>query len=193
MSDLGTKPRDHRGENGFTLIELLVVVTIIGILAAIVSVSVGGFTGKASVQAHKTTITAVQAAVDAYISDHYDGSGAVVAPTLPGQTTVLSGSWANLQWYDTNGLVQSTSVTIDGATIGTNIVFIPVQVHELTKSTSTIIGNTTRTHGPYLRLAGNAADLLCVFKNTTNVATTNTTVDGAYKVVLCSDVAQTAQ
>jgi prepilin-type N-terminal cleavage/methylation domain-containing protein len=60
--------RGRKGQEGFTLIELLVVVTILGVLAAIVTLSLVGLTtsaeSKACLQEYKT----VQAGLDAYMA-----------------------------------------------------------------------------------------------------------------------------
>jgi prepilin-type N-terminal cleavage/methylation domain-containing protein len=61
--------RGRKGQQGFTLIELLVVVTILGILAAIVTLSLVGLTTNASVQSCNQEYKTVQAALDAYMAD----------------------------------------------------------------------------------------------------------------------------
>jgi general secretion pathway protein G len=62
--------RGRRGQAGFTLIELLVVVTILGVLAAIVTLSLVGLTTNASVQSCKAEYKTVQAAIDAYMANN---------------------------------------------------------------------------------------------------------------------------
>ena len=52
-----------------TLIELMVVVTILGILAAIVTLSLVGLTTNASVQSCNQEYKTVQAALDAYMAN----------------------------------------------------------------------------------------------------------------------------
>jgi len=53
------------GEKGFTLIELLVTVAILGIMAAIVVPSVGGFIGHGKTEAMETELYNVQLAMHA--------------------------------------------------------------------------------------------------------------------------------
>jgi general secretion pathway protein G len=59
----------RRQQGGFTLIELLVVITILGILAAIVSVSLLGVTSTARKNALLTEEQTVQGAFDAMLHD----------------------------------------------------------------------------------------------------------------------------
>jgi prepilin-type N-terminal cleavage/methylation domain-containing protein len=58
-----------KGQQGFTLIELLVVVTILGVLAAIVTLSLVGLTTNANTQSCNTEYKTVQAAIDAYMAN----------------------------------------------------------------------------------------------------------------------------
>ena len=60
--------RGRKGQQGFTLIELLVVVTILGILAAIVTLSLVGLTTNANVQSCRSEYKTVQAALDAFMA-----------------------------------------------------------------------------------------------------------------------------
>lgn len=61
--------RIHKDQKGFTLIEVLVVMTILGILAAIVSISLLGVTASARQKAKDAEKQTVQAALDAMLSD----------------------------------------------------------------------------------------------------------------------------
>jgi prepilin-type N-terminal cleavage/methylation domain-containing protein len=60
--------RGKKGQQGFTLIELLVVVTILGVLAGIVTLSLVGLTTNSSVQACNSEYKTVQAALDAFMA-----------------------------------------------------------------------------------------------------------------------------
>jgi prepilin-type N-terminal cleavage/methylation domain-containing protein len=60
--------RGRKGQGGFTLIELLVVVTILGILAAIVTLSLVGLTTHANVQSCNAEYRTVQSAIDSYMA-----------------------------------------------------------------------------------------------------------------------------
>jgi prepilin-type N-terminal cleavage/methylation domain-containing protein len=62
--------RGKKGQQGFTLIELLVVVTILGVLAGIVTLSLVGLTTNASVQSCNSEYKTVQAALDAAMASN---------------------------------------------------------------------------------------------------------------------------
>ena len=67
-----------RGQGGFTLIELLVVIVILGVIAAVVVLNVGGFMGRGTEEAANTEAHQVQTAVIAYMADNnltdFDGT-----------------------------------------------------------------------------------------------------------------------
>lgn len=58
-------------QQGFTLIEVMIVVAILGILATLVVVSVGGKQDQALVTATKSDLQAIKTALDLYKLDNY--------------------------------------------------------------------------------------------------------------------------
>lgn len=60
--------KGKKGQSGFTLIELLVVVTILGVLAAIVTLSLVGLTTSAQAKACEQEYKTVQSGLDAYMA-----------------------------------------------------------------------------------------------------------------------------
>jgi prepilin-type N-terminal cleavage/methylation domain-containing protein len=64
----GRLPRNS--QRGFTLIELLVVVSILGILAAVVTMSLVGVEANATEKARKTELSTVQSAFDADVQEN---------------------------------------------------------------------------------------------------------------------------
>lgn len=58
-------------QQGFTLIEVMIVVAILGILATLVVVSIGGKQDQALVTATKSDLQAIKTALDLYKLDNY--------------------------------------------------------------------------------------------------------------------------
>src|SRR2546423_15577225 len=76
-----TMRRMHREERGFTLVELLIVVTILGILAAVVTTSLIGLTSTAKTNACAEELRTVQTAMDAMMAaNNITGVTAAAAP-----------------------------------------------------------------------------------------------------------------
>jgi general secretion pathway protein G len=73
--------KGKKGQSGFTLIELLVVVTILGVLAAIVTLSLVGLTTSAQAKACQQEYKTVQAGLDAYMA--YYNTDTVAQPAAP--------------------------------------------------------------------------------------------------------------
>jgi len=80
-----------KGQSGFTLIELLVVVTILGVLAAIVTLSLVGLTTNAQAKACSQEYKTVQAGLDAYMANNnLDLVPAADAPAYPNGTASMT-------------------------------------------------------------------------------------------------------
>ncbi len=109
--------RGRKGQQGFTLIELLVVVTILGILAGIVTLSLGGITTHANVQACQAEYKTVQAALDAFAANQSKVNGTATIPaqgTLTNDMTGLKGGAIIL--YNPNPSDTSPNYTRNGTT-----------------------------------------------------------------------------
>jgi prepilin-type N-terminal cleavage/methylation domain-containing protein len=81
--------RGKQGQRGFTLIELLVVVTILGVLAGIVTLSLVGLTTNASIQSCKSEYKTVQAALDAFMAANNVDTVNPGGPTTNMQSVLL--------------------------------------------------------------------------------------------------------
>jgi prepilin-type N-terminal cleavage/methylation domain-containing protein len=80
--------KGKKGQSGFTLIELLVVVTILGVLAAIVTLSLVGLTTNAQAKACQQEYKTVQAGLDAYMANN----NLDVVPAADGTGTSVTGT-----------------------------------------------------------------------------------------------------
>jgi general secretion pathway protein G len=105
--------RGRKGQQGFTLIELLVVVTILGILAGIVTLSLVGLTTHANVQACQTEYRTVQSALDAYLADQNKVNG---TGTITAQGTFTNNMSTPVPLYNTAPSDTSPNYTRNGTT-----------------------------------------------------------------------------
>ena len=104
-------PSKRHGEKGFTLIELLVVVGILGVLAGVVTLSVGQFIGTGATEADITELHNIQTAVTAFQAQN-EGAAPVVAgasgcDNLIG-TYILAAPTRGTYDWDTQGVVTQT-------------------------------------------------------------------------------------
>src|SRR5260370_12022108 len=104
--------RGRKGQQGFTLIELLVVVTILGILAAIVTLSLVGLTTNSNVQACNTEYKTVQAALDAFMANNNTDTIAGATDTNNMSTSLFN----SLSLYNTTPSATSPNYTRNGTT-----------------------------------------------------------------------------
>src|SRR5437588_12643971 len=90
-------------QKGFTLIELLVVISILGILAAVVTMSLVGITKVAQQRAGETEKVTVQVAMDTMLADMGVDQGAACtgAPGSGGATDDMTRFPSTGQWAST--------------------------------------------------------------------------------------------
>ncbi|OLC01962.1 MAG: hypothetical protein AUI15_04355 [Actinobacteria bacterium 13_2_20CM_2_66_6] len=121
--------RGKKGQSGFTLIELLVVVTILGVLAAIVTLSLVGLTTNAQAKACEQEYKTVQSGLDAYMAyknvDTVPASGGTSDMTSPVLLYNAAGTPSFIrnsptQWayaWDTSGRITGISATGGGPAV----------------------------------------------------------------------------
>jgi prepilin-type N-terminal cleavage/methylation domain-containing protein len=115
-----TQMKGRKGQQGFTLIELLVVVTILGVLAAIVTLSLVGLTTNANVQACNTEYKTVQTALDAFMADNNLATVSPLGPTQHMDAQIGPSNAAYALFVDLSnpptGVTQSRNYTRNGTT-----------------------------------------------------------------------------
>jgi len=110
----------YRGEGGFTLIELLVVVAILGVIAAVVVLNVGGFMGRGQEDSANTEAHQVQTAIVAYMADNH-ASTITAGSVAPGAGAGIAADYlvdeGKLQAtydYGTDGAITGATATGGG-------------------------------------------------------------------------------
>ena len=86
-----TRPSRGHVRSAFTLVEILVVIALIGVLAGILLVAVGGATTAAKTVRTKATMESLSAAIDSFVLEH--GAMPGVVPVAALQPSGSAGSW----------------------------------------------------------------------------------------------------
>lgn len=117
---LNKNARGRKGQQGFTLIELLVVVTILGVLAGIVTLSLVGLTTNASIQSCNQEYKTVQAALDAAMANNNLSTIAAQATATNDMTLTLATTPAPasvvVKLYNLNPTATNPNYTRNGTT-----------------------------------------------------------------------------
>ena len=135
--------RGKKGQQGFTLIELLVVVTILGILAGIVTLSLVGLTTRSNTAACNSEYKTVQAALDAYMANNNLATLPAVQTTYTNDMTGSYNATTNVhggtvQLYNASPSQSAANYTRNGTT---QFYYEWDQFGKITATNSPAVGN----------------------------------------------------
>lgn len=111
------RARARRSDEGFTLIELLIVIVILGILAAIVVLSVSGITSRGKQAACKSDVETVTVASEAYYAKFGSYASAIGVDSTSASTTLTGAGFLHsapsatdytINYNNSTGVVTST-------------------------------------------------------------------------------------
>ena len=108
----------NRNNKGFTIIELLVVIAIIGVLTAVVLVSLGTAKNKGNDTGKIRTVTEIKNALNVYFNDFAGGNGIYPVGTgAPALAVLVTGKYIssidpNIKYFSANGSMYHLGIAL---------------------------------------------------------------------------------